>query len=446
METLHLLKRAFISAVGRLDKTLDPKVGLHKLQQHKFTWSDSTYAFHFLLASFWLYILPVPIFLKLAVVILFTTGLFIPLTSQFLIPAIPVFTYLLSFFSSRFIPQSWRPSISVVLLPTLESVLYGANISDILTRFTHPLLDVIAWLPYGVLHYSLPFILAAFIWLFRHKSVLHLWSSALGYLMLSGVLIQLVFPCAAPWYELVYGLTPATYDVKGSPGGLIRIDNIFHSKGYTLAFSNSPLVFGAFPSLHSGAATLEALFLSHFFPQTTKYAWGYAGVLYWATMYLTHHYLIDVVGGACMAVAYFYLFLPDELKHPSAATAPPSGLPGNTHRSGGNQRSKYDVYGLQVSSSASVNRGILSEIAAAADFELSSDEEEDHHDIRRPGTPSESQANVPRQGHRHTASIARLIRSDGDRRPPEEGWSPTIAPVDLAPEGSSRSASRLGNK
>ncbi|EEB87524.1 hypothetical protein MPER_15102, partial [Moniliophthora perniciosa FA553] len=48
---------------------------------------------------------------------------------------------------------------------------------------------------------------------------------------LSGVLIQLLFPCAAPWYELVYGLTPATYDFKGSPGGLIRIDRLFGSNG-----------------------------------------------------------------------------------------------------------------------------------------------------------------------------------------------------------------------
>ncbi|KAL0563124.1 Phosphatidylinositol:ceramide phosphoinositol transferase (IPC synthase) [Marasmius crinis-equi] len=166
-----------------------------------------------------------------------------------------------------------------------------------------------------------------------------------------------------------------------------QIDKLFHSSGYTTAFTNSPLVFGAFPSLHSGAATLEALFLSHFFPQTTKYAWAYAGVLYWATMYLTHHYLVDVVGGACMATAFFHLFLPDELKHPSAATAPPTGLPGNAHAHRmGNQRSKYAIYDLEAPSSASVNRGILSEVAAAADFELSSDDEEDLQEIRCPGS------------------------------------------------------------
>ncbi|EDR11742.1 uncharacterized protein LACBIDRAFT_313426 [Laccaria bicolor S238N-H82] len=52
-----------------------------------------------------------------------------------------------------------------------------------------------------------------------------------------------------------------------------------------------------FSSLHTGCATIKALCLSHFFPATTKYVWAYTGMLYWAAMYLLHHYLIDVVGG-----------------------------------------------------------------------------------------------------------------------------------------------------
>ena len=85
--------------------------------------------------------------------------------------------------------------------------------------------------------------------------------------------------------------------MAGLPGGLLRIDRLFGANGYTTAFTNSPLVFGAFPSLHAASATMEALFISHFFPHTTKWVFGYAAVLYWATMYLTHHYLVDVVGG-----------------------------------------------------------------------------------------------------------------------------------------------------
>ena len=115
-------------------------------------------------------------------------------------------------------------------------------------------------------------------------------------------------------YEIIRGLTPADYSMPGSPGGLLRIDRVFHSSGYTNAFGSAPLVFGAFPSLHSGCAVMEALFLSHFFPNLKPFYWGYVGILWWATMYLSHHYLIDLTGGACLSVVMFYSLMPEAYK------------------------------------------------------------------------------------------------------------------------------------
>jgi hypothetical protein len=102
--------------------------------------------------------------------------------------------------------------------------------------------------------------------------------------------------------------------MPGSPGGLLRIDRVFGTHGYANTFGAAPLVFGAFPSLHSGSAVMEALFLSHFFPSLKPLYWAYTGVLWWATMYLSHHYLIDLTGGACLSVMVFYLFMPEEFK------------------------------------------------------------------------------------------------------------------------------------
>ncbi|KAI0631669.1 PAP2-domain-containing protein [Trametes polyzona] len=427
----HPLKRlgaAFVAAVGRLDKSLSPSDTLNRLRQHKWMLSDSIYIFQITLATFWLFVLQAPVFVKLMIPILYATALLIPFTSQFFLPAGPVFLYLLSFFSSKYIPKEYRPTPSVVLLPTLESVLYGANVSDILTRFTHPILDLLAWVPYGVGHYVIPFIVAAFIWLFRPKEALHFWASAFGYMNLTGVLIQLVFPCAAPWYELIYGLTPADYTIRGSPGGLARIDKLFHSKGYTTAFSNSPLVFGAFPSLHAGSATMEALFISHLFPWTTKYIFTYAAILYWATMYLTHHYLVDVVGGSCLAVAFFYLLMPEELKG-AGATAPPGGLAAASYRS------KYEVYDLEEPRGRGRGSALMRDAEAYDLEELSDRESDEERDItfRSPVVPDQPASAAPliksagaradpaKKSHRHTASIASLIRSE-DRG--EEGWSP----------------------
>jgi hypothetical protein len=433
---------ALLSALARLDTSFSPTDSLRKVRNHVFTLSDSVYAFNLALAVFWLYLMESPSFpAKLIIPLLYLVAILIPFTSQFFLPAMPIFAYLLTFYSSRFIPESHRPSISVSLLPTLESVLYGANISDLLTRFTHPVLDIIAWFPYGVGHYIFPFLVAAVIWLFRQKQALHLWARVFGYMNLTGVLIQILFPCAAPWYELIYGLTPATYAVRGSPGGLARIDTLFHSSTYTTAFSNSPVVFGAFPSLHAACATLEALFISHFFPYTTRFAWTYAGILYWATMYLTHHYLIDVVFGACLAVAFFYLFLPDDLKGPLALSPPTN--PTTLH-------SKYDLYDLEAPRSRTM--------ADASDFDLtdtsSSDEEVDityRSPVPTPASdlpfivPGAGRARssggvvqqVPRRSHRHTASIASLIRAD-ERG--EEGWSPSAGAGFVFPPASARAS------
>jgi membrane-associated phospholipid phosphatase len=415
---------AFYAAAGRLDKSLSPSDTIARLQAHTFVKSDAIYIFHIILALFWLTIMGVPSFpSKLSIPILYTTALLIPFTSQFFLPATPIFAWLLAFYTNRFIPSDLRPAVHVVLLPTLESVLYGANVSDILTRFTHPILDIIAWLPYGVIHYTYPLILALLLWLFRPPLALKTWAKTFGYMNLTGVLIQILIPCAAPWYEVIYGLTPATYNIPGSPGGLARIDALFGSDGYQTAFSNSPLVFGAFPSLHAGWATLGALFITHFWDGTGRYVWTYVGVLYWSTMYLTHHYLIDVVGGACMATAFFYLFMPDEL-----------------HGSGGQGgKSKYEQYDLEARRPGGLMGGdeFASDTAESADF---SDEGEEENIMYRSPNPSAGQfqghgqvhldapSKKPLGGsgsangrtHRHTASIASLIRAD-ERA---EGWSP----------------------
>lgn len=465
---LNTVFNALVAAINRLDKNVDPRISIAKLRRHQLKLSDTVYLFHAISALFWVSLWPVAFILKLLVVCVFVTGLFVPLTSQFLVPATPVLSWIITFFSSRYIPIAYRPSISISLLPTLESVLYGANISDILTRFTHPVLDILAWLPYGILHFTLPFVVSIFLWLFRPKEALHYWAKAFGYMNLIGVLVQIVLPCAAPWYELIYGLTPATYAVRGSAGGLMRIDALFGGSGYQKTFASSPVVFGAFPSLHSGCATIEALFWAHFFPGTKMFAWGYAGVLYWATMYLTHHYLVDVVGGACLATACFYLFLPDELRGANATRGPGSVYASVGYGGVAASRgiSKHEIYDLEVPrrgnngtgsgmgglgnggvgggrewvfghSRGMSGKGLRLDADAGSDYSGESDIGEGE-DIayRSPGIPASA---VPLVGpvpkakkgvmgvgagergghkHKHTASIASLVGAE------EDGWSP----------------------
>lgn len=110
-----------------------------------------------------------------------------------------------------------------------------------------------------------------------------------------------------PGYENAYGFAPADYTMNGSPGGLYRIDELFGTNLYTSSFSASPVVFGAFPSLHAGWATLHALYIHHLYPKARILLCAYVMWVWWATMYLTHHYFVDLIGGSCLAVTVFYI-------------------------------------------------------------------------------------------------------------------------------------------
>ena len=107
---------------------------------------------------------------------------------------------------------------------------------------------------------------------------------------LIGVLVQLVLPCSAPCYELIYGLTAANYDMKGSPRGLARV--------YKFALGIWSL--SITPRRQHSTRLIPIALLP------PNYA-IYLGVLYWAS--IPRH---------CIT-------LPDEFKG-SAALAPPPGL------------------------------------------------------------------------------------------------------------------------
>ncbi|DAA75073.1 TPA_exp: Uncharacterized protein A8136_2171 [Trichophyton benhamiae CBS 112371] len=206
----------------------------------------------------------------------------------------------------RFIPSDWRPPIWVRVLPALENIIYGANLSNILSAHQSTALDLLAWLPYGIMHYGAPVVCAIFLFIFGPPGITPIFARSFGYMNIAGVIIQFLFPCSPPWYENLYGLAPAHYGMPGDPGGLARIDALFGIDLYTSGFSAAPVPFGAFPSLHAGHATFEALFMSHAFPKLKPVFITYVVWLWWSTMYLSHHYAVDLIGGGLLAAVTFY--------------------------------------------------------------------------------------------------------------------------------------------
>ncbi|KDN39928.1 PAP2-domain-containing protein [Tilletiaria anomala UBC 951] len=411
----YLLSRT-LSAASRLETSISISLSLRRFREYHFSVGEKVkYAILGGISLFSLFIMEVPCFpLKLSIPALYALAILLPITSQFFLPAGPIFCWLLFFYSSKFIPPDSRPHIWVSLLPTLETIWYGASISDILTRLGHPALDILAWIPYGVVHFVAPFVVAACLFIFAPPGSVKVFGTSFGFMNLIGVIIQIVFPCAPPWYELREGLTPANYSMKGSPAGLARIDELFGGHGYTLTFSNAPVPFGAFPSLHAGTATMEALFCSYFFPfyitlikgkggkgnsrwrggrdiriDVRFFYWLYAGWLYWCTMYLMHHYLIDLVAGGCLATICFFFFLTNDMRDamemgwkyrsssPAPLSAAPSPLqPGSAFGVRNANANGQDPVGMPSISASDANREehfALDSLDSAARFDGSGD-------------------------------------------------------------------------
>lgn len=295
------------SSLTSLQTSFNPADTLKALRMHQWSPYDAQYIFLAIIGIFSLSIIQFPgPLIKTMVATFLMLSLLLPVTRQFFLPFLPIAGWLILFYACQFVSGEYRPPIWVRVLPALENIMYGANLSNILSAHKAVALDVLAWLPYGITHFGAPFVCSGLLFLFGPPGTTPVFAKAFGYMNMTGVVIQLLFPCAPPWYENKYGLAPANYAMQGSPAGLAAIDKLFGIDLYTSSFTASPMVFGAFPSLHSGCATIEALFMSHFFPKLRPLFIFYALWLWWATMYLSHHYAVDLVAGSMLsAIAYF---------------------------------------------------------------------------------------------------------------------------------------------
>jgi len=92
--------------------------------------------------------------------------------------------------------------------------------------------------------------------------------------------------------------------MSGNPGAaLSRVDKffgiVFYQETYT---TQNRIPFGSFPSLHAAWPSLIAFCFpargSHLFKVLAS---CYVCLIYWAAMYLQHHYVIDLLGGTLYA-------------------------------------------------------------------------------------------------------------------------------------------------
>lgn len=188
-----------------------------------------------------------------------------------------------------------------IILSDIEYTIFFCHPHRILSKFANPVFDFLAAIPY-LFHFPLPFLFAFYLAISpKRRPALYPFLWCAGWVNLIAVLFQATFPTAPPWFTDSAVLDEhgnVIYEVPNE-AAFKRIDKLFGISLFHGIYAQSPVKFGAFPSLH--VAWPMVVFLNH--------PWGGKKVggahIVWITLaalYATHHYLIDALGGLTLVV------------------------------------------------------------------------------------------------------------------------------------------------
>lgn len=151
-----------------------------------------------------------------------------------------------------------------------------------------------------MLHYVLPIFLAVLIWKKRES---HYWRFITTYVLVSfaGFVTFVLFPAAPPWMASDAGLIEPISRVSSSVWFALGIQDF-----PSLYSQVSPNPVAAVPSLHAAYSTLFCLFIFQLFKGRWRYiTLLYPSAIYFGTVYMGEHYLIDeILGGLYAAVGF----------------------------------------------------------------------------------------------------------------------------------------------
>ncbi len=139
-------------------------------------------------------------------------------------------------------------------------------------------------------------------WCFKAKlpgSDLVMW--AMLWLNLIAYAVYLAYPAAPPWYVDHYGLGPAVLSAAPEAAGAARFDALLGVHWFAGYYGRNANVFGAIPSLHVGQTFLAVLYAWQF-RSLRGFATGFWLLVFFSSVYLNHHYVVDGLAGMALAL------------------------------------------------------------------------------------------------------------------------------------------------
>lgn len=168
---------------------------------------------------------------------------------------------------------------------------------------TYALLDLACGAAY--LLFVPAFILCSAWWCFRRgraEGRRIMW--AYFWLNLAAFIVYLIYPAAPPWYVDRHGIGPALLDALPEAAGAARFDAQLGVSWFANYYARNSNVFGAIPSLHVAVPFLLVLysFLLRELRIFSLLGWL---LVFFASVYLNHHYIVDGIAGVFCATLVF---------------------------------------------------------------------------------------------------------------------------------------------
>lgn len=171
----------------------------------------------------------------------------------------------------------------------------GCTFLDILTGIFY-----LCWIP-------VPLAFAGYLFFTRRRQFL-LFTMTFVLVNFLGFIVYYSYPAAPPWYVQYHGFTfhPLT---AGNTAGLIKFDAFFHVGIFKSIYAKGSNVFAAMPSLHSSYPVIVLYYgLKNRLGRLNIFFFIVMIGIWFSAVYLSHHYVVDVLAGIVCAIIGITLF------------------------------------------------------------------------------------------------------------------------------------------
>jgi membrane-associated phospholipid phosphatase len=233
-----------------------------------------------------------------------------PRSKQFLIDVSPYVLVGLGYDAVRYLLKATLTPERVITcgLRDLERWMWstdsGATLQDLSQAHPVPALDLLFAFPYAAFVYIALLYAVYLFWADRPRMRWFLWSFAIANYV--SFALWVLVPAAAPWYVRAHGCV-VDLSVSANPAGLARVDEMLGIDYFRAFYSRASQVFGALPSMHCAYPMLGLITAWRAAGWATRPLHvAYVLLMFGASVYLDHHWLIDGFAGWAVAALSCY--------------------------------------------------------------------------------------------------------------------------------------------